>query len=254
MDFIFTIFKPLKPEDFVVLLPDALPEERDKVFIEWLADFYHRATVFYNAASISLKRWAEAQFREIYRIPEGDDFAYVQYEWEAFKRKSAVYQQVIKLEDEIDTSQQARARVQSLLPPKDPYAGRLNPEPSLIKKSKIWQYWFNKTINNSPEEQARLHELEYSQYLQTEHWRTVRNAMLLSYQARCQELSCRNIGDSWYGVEADIHVHHLSYANKGNERFLDLTLLCDRHHRLWHENDNNGLPQTVIIEVGNNDI
>lgn len=93
--------------------------------------------------------------------------------------------------------------------------------------------WFNLQIQNPPDEQRRLRSLPYPFYLQTEHWKRVRAAMLLIYRATCQSGLCDH--DGFWTQERYLHVHHLTYANRGNERYADLQLLCDICHKRVHE-------------------
>ena len=115
------------------------------------------------------------------------------------------------------------ARLESKVPgPTGPYMEEL-----------IMSVWFNTTFNNNPAEAKRLRSLPYPEYLQSNHWRRVRCAIILAHGARCQHERC-DIADSYWFDEKWIHVHHLSYKNRGNERFEDLTLLCNECHKLEH--------------------
>jgi hypothetical protein len=87
---------------------------------------------------------------------------------------------------------------------------------------------------------ARSNQLQedISSYLKTMHWKRLRAAMFLIHRCTCQEEICASSGDTWYfnGWDIDIHVHHLSYANRGNERYRDVILLCKKNHGQWHSN------------------
>jgi hypothetical protein len=99
----------------------------------------------------------------------------------------------------------------------------------------IDKIWFNGLINNPTQVIAELKSLSYERYLQTPHWRKIRAAIFLINKAICQANSCNVVGESWYGgSESGLDVHHLSYENRGNERFDDLALLCRYHHELVH--------------------
>lgn len=115
------------------------------------------------------------------------------------------------------------ARLQSNVPwPDDSYV-----------EDQITGLWFNTTFNNTPNQIMRLRKLPYLEYLKTPYWRRVRSAMNLAHGARCQHERC-DMNDSYWNDEKWIHVHHLTYKNRGNERFTDLTLLCDRCHKMEH--------------------
>lgn len=95
--------------------------------------------------------------------------------------------------------------------------------------------WFNWHIDNTPETAAQLRSLPYTEYLKTDHWKQVRAAMLVAYGAHCQGKGCYQGGmDSYWFDTKHLHVHHLNYKHKGNERFTDLMLLCDNCHKLLH--------------------
>ena len=75
--------------------------------------------------------------------------------------------------------------------------------------------------------------------------------MFLINKAICQANDCNVVGESWYGGnESGLDVHHLTYENRGNERFDDLALLCRYHHELFH-NDHRKIDTT--FDAGGSD-
>lgn len=56
------------------------------------------------------------------------------------------------------------------------------------------------------------------------HWDEIRQKVLNRDGHRC-----RLCGD-----DDELHVHHLTYKNWGNEKKKDLTTLCKEHHKLFH--------------------
>lgn len=95
------------------------------------------------------------------------------------------------------------------------------------------EYWFNLTIRNSKDEQQKLCNLPYTEYLQSKHWKIVRAALLLIKSAECEgEKCCHN--ECWWGDEDNLHVHHKTYKNRGNERYNDLALICYKEHDRLH--------------------
>ena len=56
------------------------------------------------------------------------------------------------------------------------------------------------------------------------HWDAVRQKVL-----KRDGYKCRLCGD-----DDELHVHHLTYENWGNEKKKDLTTLCKEHHKLFH--------------------
>lgn len=71
-----------------------------------------------------------------------------------------------------------------------------------------------------------LRAMPYRDYLQTEHWKALRQQMLKRARYRCQ--LC-NRGD------VSLHVHHRTYENRGDERYSDLIVLCADCHQTFHE-------------------
>jgi len=72
---------------------------------------------------------------------------------------------------------------------------------------------------------------EYRQYLGSSHWQAKRKHFL-SYLTWCQKCQMpRYLAIIAY--DQDLHVHHVSYANLGNENEdTDLMALCRRCHEL----------------------
>jgi len=66
--------------------------------------------------------------------------------------------------------------------------------------------------------------MDYSSYLQTEHWDDIRLQALRRAEHRCQ--LCGHAG-------VTLHVHHNNYDHLWNEGPGDLVVLCDRCHA-WH--------------------
>ena len=64
----------------------------------------------------------------------------------------------------------------------------------------------------------------YLLYLQSNHWKDVRNAAFSRAGFRCGEC----------GDNTEIQVHHLTYDNIGNEKPGDLVVLCRTCHMLKH--------------------
>lgn len=68
-----------------------------------------------------------------------------------------------------------------------------------------------------------LRSLPYEEYLQTEHWATVRRRVLIAQRRQCLLCSA--------AIE---DVHHWSYKRKGFEHDEDVKGLCRAHHAQWH--------------------
>lgn len=72
---------------------------------------------------------------------------------------------------------------------------------------------------------VQLGRLPYGEYLQTDHWRYVRDRALDRAGHHCQ--LC--------GSESGLQVHHNSYENRGDERDEDLLVLCGPCHQHFHD-------------------
>lgn len=65
---------------------------------------------------------------------------------------------------------------------------------------------------------------EYQKYLRSAHWLRFRA------KVRKHKKSCKNCGS-----KKNLHVHHVSYARLGNERFSDVMMLCAICHTAHHQ-------------------
>jgi 5-methylcytosine-specific restriction endonuclease McrA len=70
---------------------------------------------------------------------------------------------------------------------------------------------------------------EYSDYLRSEKWKTLRKSALIQSGNKCQV--CNDV--------KSLHVHHRKYPEVfGDEPLSDLTVLCQKCHNLFHEKSN----------------
>ena len=76
------------------------------------------------------------------------------------------------------------------------------------------------------QQMARYRAMDYGDYLATPHWRDIRAGAIQRAGGRCQVCS------SSTGLE----VHHRTYDNLGDEKPVDLTVLCGECHELFHKN------------------
>lgn len=107
----------------------------------------------------------------------------------------------------------------TLIQARNPVAARL------IKRYQITQQKLNDARNGSKWTKA-----QYQEYLQTDHWRTMRAKALLHYGRKCY--LCGAAGD---GVQIDIH--HNDYSRLGGEWMSDLIPLCNEHHEMYHQHE-----------------
>lgn len=66
----------------------------------------------------------------------------------------------------------------------------------------------------------------YAEYLQSEHWKTLRRAAIDYYGNAC--VLCGAKGSK-------VDVHHRLYVRRGKERLRDLTVLCRDCHAKHHD-------------------
>ena len=96
-----------------------------------------------------------------------------------------------------------------------------------VKDSKERQQaamWLNKARNLW---QPKLCTMPYPEYLQTEYWNAIRQHLFALRGRKCQKCGIR---------DCELHVHHTSYAYKGQEHLglKFLQILCAPHHREIH--------------------
>lgn len=67
--------------------------------------------------------------------------------------------------------------------------------------------------------------MRYKDYLNTDHWKELREAKLLDVDFRCEK--CRR--------KSQLEVHHRHYNTYGHERLSDLQVLCRNCHQGHHD-------------------
>lgn len=73
----------------------------------------------------------------------------------------------------------------------------------------------------------------YAAYLRCHHWRRLRKRFLESRHYRCEKCSYVDPNhDDKRGTR--LHVHHMTYARVGHEKFGDLQALCVKCHKATH--------------------
>lgn len=87
------------------------------------------------------------------------------------------------------------------------------------KKSKNTRKRYNSYKPNLTQRQ-----LEYREYLKSNHWKEVREAALERADYKCQLCSNKEY----------LNVHHNNYKNLGHEDPNDLVVLCRNCHRKFH--------------------
>jgi len=71
----------------------------------------------------------------------------------------------------------------------------------------------------------KLKEMPYEDYLKTMHWKIIKYFITFRANYECQ--LCRTSKDI-------INVHHNTYNNRGEEKFEDLIVLCQKCHKKFH--------------------
>jgi hypothetical protein len=69
-----------------------------------------------------------------------------------------------------------------------------------------------------------LAAMPYEEYLRTPEWQERRQAALQRAGHRCQVCNSPH----------QLEVHHRTYDRRGHEDDADLTVLCERHHEMFH--------------------
>ena len=83
-------------------------------------------------------------------------------------------------------------------------------------------------LEREAEKKALLEALKtmpYREYLETEHWKQLRMEMLKKAKFMCQLCAAKG----------QLHVHHKTYENRGNEPYSDLIVLCANCHGKFHD-------------------
>lgn len=212
----------------------------ERLTIEWLAEYCHKLSLFYlsqySRHEMQMHREFGNRTSPSYDLYDSvdTDLPYVLEEHQSFVGQET--ERLSRLQDKLERELHGKSI--------NPFAWVLE-QIGLEHSGKIpprmqleWDlnaYWFNREIDNAPELISHLRTLEYTEYLKTPHWRRVRASLIMIRQAICQHGDCYSSGESYFGDwEAELHVHHMSYQNRGFERYADLGLLCKIHHNLWH--------------------
>jgi hypothetical protein len=93
--------------------------------------------------------------------------------------------------------------------------------------------WFIKNTHVHYLYDSPLYKMPYRQYLSTVHWKRIRYSMILLNGAKCAGEDCKDDIGHWESLQ-NLHVHHLTYKNRGHEYVEDLKLLCASCHAKEH--------------------
>lgn len=244
MDFqLFHFFIPPNIRDgFQSDLPVGNKPYFDEVYKEWVDNFIRRACIF-SGAQFSRHReivMATAT-REIGCLDADTVLEYYEYELDGIAERMGLNQHRhahVRYLEYLDGLHDPNRPL--LVSRKDvllKYMERLTsdvPSPDFFTPM-LDGYWFNKMMTPGLYgDVSELRQMPYQDYLETRHWRAVRSAMMMLNSGRCQAAHGYLTDSWWFGSESQLNVHHLTYANRGNERFEDLLLLCNGCHEKTH--------------------
>lgn len=91
--------------------------------------------------------------------------------------------------------------------------------------SEQWKIEYQKRTDAFNQRVADLRAMPYRDYLETDHWKDIRKQMLKRAHFSCQLCSAKG----------ELHVHHRTYENRGNEQYGDLIVLCANCHAKFHD-------------------
>lgn len=91
--------------------------------------------------------------------------------------------------------------------------------------------------SSAPERIRELTAMDYrNEYLKTPEWRTRSNSMKARFNNRCQVCNNKKNSRGYKKKELrNLVAHHRTYRNCGNEKPIDLTVLCTECHDLIHD-------------------
>ena len=266
-EFNYFIFKPITFDEYFRSFETSYyfrsVESAKKAYNQWLIFFCQRSSIFYHAQYDYHQGIVEKGFCIQNRVPEGISFSEygLDESWDSYSRENGLTAHHYEYVNQCNLIKQTenKARLESNIPSLRS-SGELVHEFEMTRREitllqrpttrVINELWFNNTINNPEDSISQLRKIPYPEYLRTEHWQHVRNAMMLIHKATCQAEGHYEMFETWYfGWEPEIDVHHLSYRNKGNERYSELALLCKDHHKLWHSNATARKPQITILDA-----
>jgi hypothetical protein len=218
-------FQPVLPEAIIERFSDLNIHQAMDAYGYWLRKYEKRSWIFYLSQFGNHVDYAEKVGNNEYSLSRHD---------EEMKLSISQVEDLVRM---FSPKQPQTVSMRDLVANHYEYLGALIGDhfhPRLYVR-RIDELWFNTTIDRPASAKDVLRVMPYDKYLLTRHWREIRAAMLLIHGARCHSTRCFDAGEGyWEGWEVDMHVHHLTYKNRGNERYADLMLLCNRCHEAFH--------------------
>lgn len=105
------------------------------------------------------------------------------------------------------------------------YDGEIICNDCLSEKDKFNERVYGLTYYIPGKRDKKKKPKKYANYLQSKHWKGVRQTALERAENRCQ--LCNKKGK--------LHVHHRTYENLGQEKDSDLIVLCGSCHAKFHD-------------------
>lgn len=245
VDYKYFFFKPIPFEYVKWKLEDKLSIDLiQEGYAEWMKWFAHHARLFYHDQLFQHRRKVYEAFTREHHLPDdgGDTIG-------STPELDSEFKEALSFNNFFEHKRLRKEfmdYVGSFFDDKDD-------EPILVSSSELleeWlstiprgrslnhditRMWFNGLIDNSPKLVEHLRNMPYDEYLRTEHWYRVRALTIYTYRASCCSAECRGWGDQlWIEYAHRRQVHHISYKNRGNERFGDVCVLCKDCHRKIH--------------------
>lgn len=204
---------------------DNWSEEADELFAAMQSTLTERVYDFLCRSSISdgfVRIEIHQGFNEIVRGSVDTDTAsliwrerefdnYDDETWVLFRAREDVEEAIRTLQDD--------GRVEWVVRNGWPWLFVPNAARDAISAGHIDDRFFTRTLRIS-----ELANMPYQEYLNTPEWNERRWLHREHAGNRCQV--CNS--------EQSLHVHHRTYANRGNERFSDLIVLCASCHKHFH--------------------
>lgn len=78
---------------------------------------------------------------------------------------------------------------------------------------------------------------DYQTYLKSSHWQEIRKKVFKEYGYRCDQC----------GSTKNLHIHHITYENLGEEDISDLVPLCENCHKKLHD-PNDSIDYLMLAE------
>ncbi len=213
-------------------------------YASWLRQFQYESRCFYSEQHVDHLELVFNDFSRQYDLGEFSQEAFYDIDSRGLRNAWKKQEEQAGLEDHAKARTLALEQLQTYIsrlerekaiPPDLPGVSSFSTHQEFIDcLNGFDRVWFDMiVVVNSPEEQEQLRSLPYYAYLKTQHWRRIRAALLLlNYEHRCERCWVKPAGLP--NGQRDLHVHHKSYKNRGNERFDDLALLCTNCHAAIH--------------------